>query len=118
MAIENVQEKPVGITKTFTIKPGQNGSGTDPLPFEVSGTCTVTKLTGVATLCGYIEAGGGKLTVNGKSINLSHSKTDMTCIEVKQGDKASASVEGNSKGYGIYKTGSSPLTVTCNANLE
>ena len=69
-------------------------------------------------MCGYLESGSGELKLNGKSINLSHSKTDMTCMEVKQGDKASATADAGVSGYGIYKTGTSDLTVTCNANLQ
>jgi len=57
------QANDVGITKTFTISPGKSGNGTSPLPFGVSGSCTVTKLTGEATLCGYLFAGSG--TING-----------------------------------------------------
>ena len=99
------------------MKPGQHGCGKDPLPFPITGTCKVTKVTGSATLCGYLTAGSGSINFNGKTVTPSSNKADPTCITVKVGDTLSANAGASVAGCGVYKTGTSPLTVTCTANL-
>lgn len=42
----------------------------------------------------------------------------MTCFTVSLGDVLNVSVSGGVSATGVYKTGTSPLTVTCTANLE
>jgi len=51
-------------------------------------------------------------------VNLSHSKADMTCVNLTKGDKIAATADAGVSGWGIYKSGPGPLTVLCNANLE
>ena len=60
------------------------------------------------------------MTFEGKKLTVSTNKASPTCLSVKQGDDVSATVSGNADAYGIYKnTGNtSPMTVTCNANLD
>lgn len=39
------------------------------------------------------------------------------CLTVVEGDEIDATVDAGASGCGVYKSGGSPLTVSCTANL-
>lgn len=41
----------------------------------------------------------------------------MTCLTVSQGTTLQATASAGAGGYGIYKSGNGPITVTCSASL-
>ena len=68
-------------------------------------------------VCAAVLSGSVGLKLDGSAVTLSKSKSSPTCINVKQGDKLSASVGSGADAWGEYKSGGSDMTVTCNANL-
>ena len=40
------------------------------------------------------------------------------CVTVVEGDEVHATVDAGASGCGVYKSGASPLTVSCTVDLE